>query len=76
MISVRDYKPDFFRFDLPVLNGKVLELTMEKFRPHKSQLTVGTTDGFSEQLISPKVTCYRMSDKSGYVGTLTIKRVF
>ena len=49
---------------------------MEKFRPHKSQLTVGTTrtDGFSEQLISPKVTCYRMSDKSGYVGTLTIKK--
>lgn len=73
---VRDYKPDFFRFDLPVLNGKVLELTMEKFKPHKSQLTVGITSGggFTEQLIKPRVTCYRITDKSGYIGTLTIKK--
>lgn len=76
LISVRDYKPDFFRFDLPVLNGKVLELTMEKFRPHKSQISVGITSehGFTEQLVSPKVTSYRITDKSGYIGTLTIKK--
>jgi hypothetical protein len=71
--QVRDLKPSKFKSEIPYVNRNGgIEFTMEKFQPHPSNITVGISDGASrvEQIIKPRITCYRMRTEKGEWGTM------
>jgi len=66
--QIRDVKPEKFDTTIPFLTKKgSQEFSMERFRAHPTNLTVGVSNGagLTEQIITPNVTSYRMRSKTG-----------